>query len=193
MRKKVLLFIPQGTEELELSAFTDVMGWSRIHAKVPIDLITTSFHSEVQCAWNLRVLPELAFEDVDVLDFDALAIPGGFESKGYYQDIYREEFSELIRAFFLAKKPIAAICVAALALGKSGILQGIPSTTYDLEGGRQEQLAAFGGKIQTQRIVVHQNIITSTGPSTALDVAFKLLEILSDKENVALVKKYMRF
>jgi len=44
-----------------------------------------------------------------------------------------------------------------------------------------------------QRVVVDQNIITSTGPSTGLDDAFLLLEMLTDKNNVDLVKKYMRF
>ena len=41
--------------------------------------------------------------------------------------------------------------------------------------------------------MIDKNIITSTGPSTGLDVAFSLLEMLTDKENVDVVKKYMRF
>ena len=44
-----------------------------------------------------------------------------------------------------------------------------------------------------EMIVVDKNIITSTGPSTGLDVAFRLLEMLTNPENVATVKKYMRF
>jgi putative intracellular protease/amidase len=35
-----------------------------------------------------------------------------------------------------------------------------------------------------------KNIITSTGPSTAIDVAFTLLEMLTGKENVKAVKHY---
>jgi len=41
--------------------------------------------------------------------------------------------------------------------------------------------------------VVDKNIITSTGPSTGLDVAFTLLEMLTDEANVKTVKEYMRF
>ncbi|WP_308764979.1 hypothetical protein [uncultured Bacteroides sp.] len=42
-------------------------------------------------------------------------------------------------------------------------------------------------------LVVDHNIITSTGPATALDVAFKLLELLTDVENIDEVKRNMRF
>jgi len=44
-----------------------------------------------------------------------------------------------------------------------------------------------------ERIVVDKNIITSYNPSTAFDVAFKLLEILTSKENCVHVKKLMGF
>jgi len=42
-------------------------------------------------------------------------------------------------------------------------------------------------------IVEDKNIITSTGPSTGLNVAFRLLEMLTNRENVDIVKNYMRF
>jgi len=88
----------------------------------------------------------------------------------------------------------AAICVSALPVGKSGVLKGRKATTYDLlDGVRRKQLADFGAIVQDESIVIDKNIITSTGPSTGLDVAFILLEMLTDKENVDVVKKYMRF
>jgi len=62
-----------------------------------------------------------------------------------------------------------------------------------LDGLRRKQLADFGAKVQDESIVIDKNIITSTGPATAVDVAFTLLEMLTDKKNVNAVKKYMRF
>jgi protein deglycase len=62
-----------------------------------------------------------------------------------------------------------------------------------LDGVRRKQLADFGALVQDESIVIDKNIITSTGPSTALGVAFHLLEMLTNKENVDVVKKYMRF
>lgn len=100
----------------------------------------------------------------------------------------------MIREFDEQGKIIASICVAALPVGKSGVLQGRNATTYDLlDGLRRKQLSDFGAIIQEESIVVDKNIITSTGPSAGIDVAFKLLDMLTSSENVDLVKKYMRF
>jgi len=100
----------------------------------------------------------------------------------------------LIREFNEQGKIIASVCVAALPVGKSGVLNGRNATTYDLlDGVRRTQLAEFGAKVLDENIVIDKNIITSTGPSTGLDVAFKLLEMLTNLRNVRLVKQYMRF
>jgi protein deglycase len=192
--KRVLLFLAQGFEAYEASVFTDVMGWSRSFGNEPVDLVTTGLRPELRCTWNLIVRPELEFEEINVQDFDALAISGGFEKAGFYEDAYDERLSNLIREFDTKGKIIAAICVSALPVGKSGVLKGRKATTYDLlDGVRRKQLAEFGAKVQDEHIVIDKNIITSTGPSTGIDVAFILLEMLTNKENVEVIKKYMRF
>jgi 4-methyl-5(b-hydroxyethyl)-thiazole monophosphate biosynthesis len=194
--KSVLLFLAQGFEEYEASVFIDVMGWSREHGTEPVSLITTGLRNEIKCTWNLIVKPELDFEKINVKDHDALAIPGGFEKCGFYEDAYDERFLELIREFDRQGKTIASICVGALPVGRSGVLNNRCATTYDIDdkyGSRRKQLSDFGALIQDKRIVVDKNIITSTGPATSIDVAFLLLETLTTKENVETVKKYMRF
>ena len=193
MNKKVLLFLAQGFEEYEASVFTDVIGWSRVYGKEPVDLITTGLRTEIKCTWNLTVKPEIEFNKIDVRDFDALAIPGGFEKAGYYEDAYDERFLNLIQEFDKQGKIVASVCVGAMPVGKSGILKGRNATTYDLlDGIRRKQLADLGANVKDEQIVVDNNIITSTGPATGLGVAFTLLEMLTNKENVDLVKKYMR-
>ena len=192
--KTVLLFLAQGFEEYEASVFTDVIGWSRVFGTEPVDLITTGLRPEIKCTWNFIVRPELEFEEIKVLDFDALAIAGGFEEAGFYEDAFDERFLSLIREFDKEGKIIAAICVSALPVGKSGVLKGRKATTYDLlDGARRKQLTDLGADVQDESVVVDRNIITSTGPATSLDVAFALLEMLTNKENVDVVKKYMRF
>ncbi len=191
--KNVLLFLAQGFEAYEASVFTDVMGWSRSYGSEPVNLVTTGLRKEIKCTWNLMVRPELEFSSIQLQNFDALAIPGGFEEAGFYEDAYDEKFLNLIREFDNLHKIIASVCVAALPIGKSGVLRNRNATTYDLEGVRRNQLAAFGVNVKDEKIVVDGNIITSTGPSTAINVAFKLLEKLTSLENVNTVKKYMRF
>jgi 4-methyl-5(b-hydroxyethyl)-thiazole monophosphate biosynthesis len=194
MNKKVLLFLSQGFEAYEASVFTDVFGWSRESGIEAVDLITTSLRPTIKCCWNLIVQPELPFDQIDVDDFDALAIPGGAGDAGFYEDAYDDRFLNLIREFDEKGKLIASVCVGALPIGKSGILKNRKATTWDLnEGVRRKQLADFGAIVQDKQLVVDQNIITSTGPATSLDVAFKLLEMLTDIQNVNEIKRNMRF
>lgn len=194
MAKKVLLFLAQGFEAYEASVFTNVFGWSREVGFEPVDLITTGLRSEMKCYWNLIVKPELPFSEINIEDFDALAIPGGAGEAGFYEDAYDERFLNLIREFNRRGKIIASICVAALPIAKSGVLNQRNATTWDLNNGvRRKQLADFCVKVQDEQLVVDNNIITSTGPATSLDVAFKLLEMLTSIENVNEVKTNMRF
>ena len=194
MNKKVLLFLAQGFEEYEAGVFTDVMGWSRVLGTEPIDMITTGLRPEIRCKWNFNVRPEIEFDKINTKDYAALAIPGGFEDAGFYEDVFDERFLNLIREFNKDGKIIAAVCAAALPVGKSGVLEGRDATTWDLsEGTRRKQLASYGANVLDKHIVIDKNIITSTGPATGLDVSFKLLEMLTSIENVNAVKKNMRF
>ena len=194
MIKKILLFLGQGFEAYEASVFTDVIGWSREVGHEPVDLVTTGLRPELTCYWNLIVKPELPFNQVSVDDFDALAIPGGAEDTGFFEDAYDERFLNLIREFDSQGKIIASICVAALPVGRSGVLRNRKATTWDLnDGARRRELAEFGAQVLDKPIVVDNNIITSTGPATGLDVAFQLLEMLTSTENVDIVKRNMRF
>ncbi len=192
--KKVLLFLSSGFEEYEAAVFTDVIGWSRELGIEPVDMVSTTLRPEIKCKWNLIVRPEIEFDKINMEDYDALAIPGGFKNSGYYDDVFDERFQNVIREFDKNNKIIAAVCAAAAPVAKSGVLNGRKGTTYDLTDiyGR-DYLADFGVNVQDKHVVIDENIITSTGPATGLDVAFQLLEMLTSTKNVDEVKKYMRF
>ena len=105
-----------------------------------------------------------------------------------------DKLLDLIRYFDEKEKPIASVCVAALPLGKSGILKGRKGTTYHLRGGyRQEQLAQFEVEIVDDPVVIDRNVITSYCPQTAAPVAFALLEKLTSKEQTEIVKAAMGY
>lgn len=193
--KKVCLLLPNGFEAVEASVFTDVIGWNKEEGDGTTELVTVGTRKELKCTWNFTVIPEMVIDDADVNDFDALALPGGFEHAGFYEDAYREDVLAFIREFEKQGKVIASICVGALPLGKSGILQGRKATTYNLNNQlRQKQLAAMGADvIPDQSIVIDNNVITSYNPSTAFDVAFTLLESLTSSENTDNVKRLMGF
>ena len=145
--RKVLLLLANGFEAYEASAFTDVLGWNKLEGDGSTEVITCGIHKELKCTWNFTVIPEILLPEVDVNMFDALAIPGGFESAGFYVDAFSEEFLSVIRNFNQSGKIIASVCVGALPVGKSGVLKGRQGTTYHLNNRlRQKQLSDFGVK-----------------------------------------------
>jgi 4-methyl-5(b-hydroxyethyl)-thiazole monophosphate biosynthesis len=191
---KILLFLAKGFETMEFSVFVDVMGWARNDYGQDTQVITCGFQKQVLSTFNIPVVVDRLIDDINVDDYDALAIPGGFEEFGYYEEAYNEKFLSLIREFDTSGKYIAAICVAALPLGKSGVLLSRKATTYHLRGGsRQKQLLEFGANFVNEPIVVDGNIITSRCPETASAVAFKLLELLTSSETMQIVKSAMGF
>ncbi|OMC81437.1 DJ-1/PfpI family protein [Viridibacillus sp. FSL H8-0123] len=192
--KKILLLLADGFEAVEASVFTDVLGWNKWEGDGSTEVVTVGLRDKLTCTWNFTVVPEKTIHDIQLDEFDALAIPGGFEEAGFYDDAFSESFSNIIRHFDARQKPIASICVASLALGKSGILTNRKATTYNHPTSiRKEQLKNFGVNVQNERIVQDGHIITSSNPGTAFDVAFLLLEMLTTKENTHHVKDLMGF
>ena len=191
---KILLFLAKGFETMEFSVFVDIFGWARNDYGYPIDVETVGFSKTVNSTFNIPVVVDKTIDEIDINDYDALAIPGGFEEFGFYDEAYNEEFLSLIRSLMNKNKIIATICVGALPLGKSGILKNRNATTYHLKDGyRQKELQKFGVNVINQPIVIDDNVITSYCPQTAPEVAFTLLAKLTSKEKMNIVKKAMGY
>ncbi|HAY70918.1 MAG TPA: DJ-1 family protein [Saprospirales bacterium] len=191
--KKVLLLLANGFEILEASAFIDVIGWNMVEGDRNTALYTAGNTRIIHSTFNQSFNVDLTLEEVQEDAFDALAIPGGFEQYGFFEDAFSESFQNMIRAFDKQRKVIASVCVGALALGKSGILENRTATTYCLNPVRKQQLKDFGAQISDLPIVNENHIISSDGPSTAINVAFLLLEKLTSSENVLHVRKLMGY
>ncbi|MEN6459752.1 MAG: DJ-1/PfpI family protein [Syntrophomonas sp.] len=191
---KTLLFLIKGFETMEFSVFVDVMGWARNDFGLDVPIVTCGFQKQVISTFNIPVLVDKTIAEININDYDALAIPGGFEEFGFYEEAFDERFLNLIREFDAKGKIIATICVAALPLGKSGVLKNRKATTYHLGNARrQKQLKEYDVDVINEPIVVDKNIITSYCPETAPGVAFKLLELLTSKEQMEKVKNAMGF
>ena len=147
----------------------------------------------MKTSFDQKVIADYLIDEIRAEDFDALAIPGGFEEYGFYQDAYDERFLSLIREFKKQDKIIASICVGALPLGKSGVLKGKKGTTYNQKPVRQETLKSFGVDVINQPIVADSRMITSWNPSTAMEVAFLLLEMLTSRQNADYIREIMGF
>lgn len=182
-----------GFEVYEASAFIDVIGWNLVDGDGTTELFTCGFKKEIKSTFNQGFIVDYLIEDINVNDFDALAIPGGFVEYDFYREAYDDKFLNLIREFKEKNKIIASICVGALPIGKSGVLCGKKGTTYNKKPVRQETLKGFGVNVVNEPIIMDDNIITSWGPSTAMDVSFMLLELLTSKQNCDYIKNMMGF
>ena len=191
---KTLLLLAKGVEMMEMSVFVDVFGWARSDFGMDTQITTCGFNKQVISTFNIPLTVDLTIDEVNVDEYDALAIPGGFEEFDFYKEAYDEKFLQLIREFNDKGKIIATICVGALPVGKSGILKNRRATTYHLKNGyRQKELREFGVNVVNEPIVVDKNIISSYCPETAVGVAFKLLEMLTSKEEMEKVKELMGY
>jgi Putative intracellular protease/amidase len=193
-QKKVLVFLAKAFETMEFSVFIDVLGWARVDYKHNILVETCGFTKTVISTFNIPVNVDKTIEEINVDEYDTLAIPGGFSEFGFYEEAYDERFLKLIQEFEAKGKIIATICSGAMPLGKSGILKHRKATTYHLNNGYlQNKLKEFGVDVVNEPLVVDGNIITSYCPATAPNVAFQLLKMLTSEEEMTVIKTAMGF
>lgn len=79
------------------------------------------------------------FADIDPRKYDALVIPGG-RAPEYLR--LNEKVLEMVRHFFEAKKPVAAICHGPQLLAAAGVLKGKSCSAYPAVG---PDVSACGG------------------------------------------------
>lgn len=192
---KVLLFCNKGFETMEFAPFVDVFGWANNSFNYDVEIVTCGFTKEVISTFNIPIIVDKTIDEIDISEYSAIAIPGGFKEYGFYEDAYNERFLNLINDFNKQGKYIASICVGALPIGKGGVLKGRNATTYQFDNRiYQKQLAQFGvNVIPDERIVIDKNVITSFCPETAVDVAFTLLSLLVGDEKASVVSKAMGY
>lgn len=191
--KRILLLLANGVEPLEMAAITDVLGWANLVGDEKLEVVDVGLRSRIATTFGLSLSPSQLLQDVDLDSFDALAIPGGFEPAGFYEEALSEEFLAVIRHFAAANKVVASVCVSSICLGVAGVLKGKNATTYHQIGGKRKQQLVDTGAIFVDRpIVVDGNLITSTGPGTAIEVAFELLERVTSKANADTLRGVMR-
>lgn len=193
MSKRVLLLLAEGFEPLEASGFTDVLGWANIDGDEPIELVSAGFRPRLRATFGFSVVPDALVSDLDLDSFDALAVPGGFAGAGFYEDALSEPFLDVIRHFEARGKMVASVCVASLALGAAGVLNGRRATTYHQVGGqRKAQLVSYGARFVDEAIVIDGKLMTSTGPGTGVEVAFALLRELTSQKVADQIRALMR-
>lgn len=197
--KKILIFLSKGVEILELAPFIDVFGWNSVVGDKEnlIEVKTFSLRENIRCTWTLEIKPQIVIfeeEEIEIDQYDALIIPGGFGMSGFFKDGKDIRIQNIIKKFIEKKKIVIGICTGAILLGEAGVLENKKATTYFLDNERYfKQLNNFKAIPTKEKIVKDENIFTTANPESALEMAFILLELLTNKKNMDLVKLNMGY
>ena len=180
MSRRILILLSNGFEVMEAACFTEVFGWASIYGEVHFEQRSVGLRRPIRTTFGFDVLPEQLLNEINPDDFDALVIPGGFGDAGFYEDALSEPFLDVIRSFDARRAPIAAVCVSSLSLAAAGVLKGKRATVYHQIGGtRKAELESYGAIFVDEPLVIDGHLMTSTGPGTGIELALKLLEVLS--------------
>jgi 4-methyl-5(b-hydroxyethyl)-thiazole monophosphate biosynthesis len=180
MQKRILILLSNGFEVMEAACFTEVFGWASIYGDIRFDQLSVGLRTPIKTTFGFDIIPEALLSDVVTDDFEALVIPGGFGDAGFYEEALSEPFLDVIRGFDKRRAPIAAVCVSALSLAAAGVLDGKKATVYHQIGGtRKAELESYGAVFVDEPLVIDGHLMTSTGPGTGIELALKLLEVLT--------------
>lgn len=117
-----------------------------------------------------------ALAEIRAEDYDALMLPGGKAPAALRQDA---QVLALVRHFFAAGKPVAAICHGPQVLISAGVLAGRTLTAYRSVA---HELKAAGAQYRDAEVVVDGNLVTSRTPA---DLPAFLREFIKTLQAVA--------
>ncbi len=178
MRKKALIILADGFEEIEAITAIDILR------RAGIEVITTGINDiKVQGSHGITVIADTTLPSIKD-DFDACILPGGMP--GATNLASSEKVNSILTEMNKNGKIIAAICAApAIVLAPLGILQNKTATCFP------DMQENFSRKTiyKEEAVIIDGNIITSRGPGTALLFALAIVEKLSGKETCRELKK----
>ena len=177
--KKTFIILAEGFEEIEAFTVVDVLR----RLNIICDICSVN-NAEVSGSHGIKVAADNVFDKMDFDDYDVLILPGGMPgAKNLKSD---QRVIKLINKFYKEHKLISAICAAPIVLQEAGIIKDRRVTSYP--NFRDE----LKDSIYLEDVVVQDdNIITSRGPATALEFAFKIAENIQGYENVNITKNSM--
>ena len=188
----------EGAELFEIASFTDMFGWNNVVGLKEfrdIKVETISYKESIKCTWGGEIKVEEVITEENIekfFDYDVLIIPGGFGKANFFEGKNNKFFKKLIKYFSENNKIIVAICSAVINLLESTYIKDKKVTTYLLDNKRYfNQLKNYNIIPVEEEIVEDNNLFTCSGPGNALELSFRLLEKLTSKKNLEIVKKNM--
>lgn len=187
--KKVLLVVPDGSEDLEVAAFVEIPGWTKVVNVEPIEVTVAGWDDKIKMYHGLTIIPDKKITNINIDDYDAHALPGGWPGTRYNEQSCSELMLGIIKKMYEQGKLIATMCFGIFALGEAGLLKEVKATSFSSNSDSCEtckvvknKVISYGTDFQEQAIVIDKNIISNIGPAVADEVALKMVEILIGEE-----------
>jgi protease I len=118
------------------------------------------------------------FADIKPEDYDALVISGG-RAPEYIR--LNERVLEIVRHFFKANKPVAAVCHGAQVLTAAGVVKGRKVSAYPAVGPEIEIAGGEYAKIRIDDAVTDGNLVTAPAWPAHPTWLAKFLEVLGTR------------
>eukprot|EP00347_Sterkiella_histriomuscorum_P012661 403367713 len=183
MIKRALLAVANGSEDVETVTVIDILRRGGI--PLTVAKVFESSGSQAHGESEMQQVADKKLTDVLNDNFDMIILPGG--GKGADTFSKSKDLKLMLMRQHEQNKLIAAICASpAQVLVPFGILKSQNATCYP---SMQNQLK--NQKHINDLVVMDHNLITSQGPGTAAQFAFKCLEMLKDRKEVDKVSKAM--
>jgi transcriptional regulator GlxA family with amidase domain len=177
--RNIAIFIFADVEELDFVGVYEVLCKSRGMREEGVVEFDSSLHvdiiareSPVLCRNGLKVVPHKVSSDFN--SYDLLIIPGG---NGVARLMKDTSLLQEIRQF-AQDHAICSVCTGSLLLGATGLLRGKRALTHHEHIAELEAYA----EAATGRVYVDDNVITSAGISSSIDLGLKLLELIYDEK-----------
>ena len=121
-----------------------------------------------------KIEPDLALEDVNINDFDAIVFVGGAGCRDFW---YNNIAHKICQDMKNSKKLLASICSSVATLAYAGVLNGVRANSFKTE---REILKDNGAILSDDGLVFDEKhkILTANGTEMAKDFGKKILEIL---------------
>ena len=177
-------------EELDFAGPWEAFGvWSRDFPDDGVGLrLIADTREPVRCHKGLRVLPDVAREEVDALDL--VLLPGGLGSRPLMR---RPDLHAWLRGLAESGTLVTSVCTGALVLGAAGLLDGRRATTH---WGALDTLRAISPAITVvddERFVDEGSVVTAAGISAGIDMALHLIARLHSPERAQAVRREMEY
>ncbi|KAG0365365.1 DJ-1 [Gamsiella multidivaricata] len=210
-KKRALVLIADGTEEIEAVITIDVLVRAGIEVTVASTNPSDSTSESVKCSRGVRIVPDTHLsalplptppspeDNTDAADssqyYDVLMIPGG--GPGAKAMVASPLVHRWVQVHFA--KPgilLAAVCAGPTVLKAAGVAKGAQVTSHPSVKDELKDYFEYRDDVKGSAIVVKDEeaeLLTSRGPGSTFDLALRIVEEVRGKDVMESVHAPMMF